>query len=105
MAAILIDAIRAHGGEICDSSDRWKNPLFRELYHSYRSHACQNHHWSLFEILANLEPMARWLRREGWCAYHWRQKEWKTDKFCFCPEGLVFSSLCPQLTAWLLANT
>lgn len=60
----------------------------------------------------DLVHMAQELRRLGWCAYYWRDRygvddvsDYNTYMNYGRREGLIFGQYCPNLTAWLLANT
>jgi hypothetical protein len=48
----------------------------------------------------NLAHMARTLRQQGWCTYHWR-----APLEYGAPEGIIIGRYCSNLTAWLLMNT
>lgn len=52
----------------------------------------------LDHIIVDLSEMAAILRAQDWCVYYWRDRNGTQ-------EGLIFGQYCPNLTAWLLANT
>lgn len=61
--------------------------------------------------LSCLPDLARWLRSQGWCVYYWCDRhgvdtdDWNIYINYGKRKGLIFGRFCPNLTAWLLANT
>lgn len=99
-------------------SDDIEHQLFGDLYHAaYQTTLTST--WIKFSatlhrldhIIVDLSEMAALLRAQDWCVYYWRDvkgilsDDYNTQVNYGTREGLIFGRYCPNLTAWLLANT